>query len=257
MPQQSVQNPLGIPFIELQSVDSTNNYARKLIHEGMAQHGTAVFAHDQFAGKGQRGKTWKAEKNANITLSIIIDPAPLKIPEQFHLIACTAVATFDFFSRYAGDETFIKWPNDLYWQDRKAGGILIENVIGRNVSENGKWQWAIVGTGININQTSFTPDLKNPVSLRQITGKSFDTIALAKELCESLNKRFDQLIAEGFENIFLEYLSHLYKKDQKVKLKKNNRVFEATITSVSSLGKLIVNHSIEEEFGFGEIEWLI
>lgn len=253
MPQPISINPLGIPFIELQSVDSTNNYARQLINDGMAHHGAAIFAHEQFAGKGQRSKTWITEKNANIALSVIIKPSPLQIDQQFQLSICIAAAACAFFQKYAGDETKIKWPNDLYWRDRKAGGILIENII----SANGNWSWSVVGIGINVNQTSFSPELKNPVSLKQITGKSFDPVMLAKELCSTFENYFQQLINGQFENIYSSYLNHLYKKNEKVKLKQGSKIFEAIIKNVSPSGKLIVQHAIEEEFTLGEIEWLI
>jgi BirA family biotin operon repressor/biotin-[acetyl-CoA-carboxylase] ligase len=260
--QPPSHNTIGTPFIELQSVDSTNNYARSLIHEGLAQHGAAIFAHEQLAGKGQRGKTWIAGKDANIILSIVIDPYPLQVTQQFQLSACSAVAVHDLFNKYAIDETRIKWPNDLYWQDRKAGGILIENIVGSQESGASsrlqpRWQWSIIGIGININQTTFPGELRNPVSLKQITGKEFDPVILAKELCQFLNKRFQQLIADGFQNIYADYLSHLYKKNEKVKIKKGTKVFEVTVNGVSASGKLITQHFIEEEFDFGEIEWMI
>src|SRR5437667_2750998 len=166
-----------MPFVELQSVDSTNIYALKQVHAGLAQHGMAIFAHNQTAGKGQRGKIWISEKGANINLSVVIKPEALIVSEQFQLSVCAAVAIHHFFSQYAGDSTRIKWPNDMYWQDRKVGGILIENIVGSltagqagRESAVGSWQWAIIGIGININQTSFPPDLHNPVSLKQITG---------------------------------------------------------------------------------------
>ena len=252
MPQPPAYKTLGIPFIELQSVDSTNNYLRQLVHEKKADPGVAVFAHEQISGKGQRGKIWISEKDVNLILSILINPNPIPLSFQFHLSACVSIGVYDFFSHYAGEETTIKWPNDLYWRDKKAGGILIENII----SETGKWKWAIVGIGININQTSFPPHLPNPISLKQITGKNFDPISLAKELCKFLDKRFQQIISGGFETIYRDYLSHFYKKDQSVKLKKDNRVFEATIKGVSSQGELIIQHGTEEKFEYGKIEWL-
>ena len=270
MAQPSSAKQLGSPFVELQSVDSTNNYAFTQIHAGLAQHGMAVFVHEQSAGKGQRGKPWLGEKDANIQLTVVIKP-PLLTGQQFWLSACVAVAVQDLFMKYAGKETKIKWPNDLYWQDRKAGGILIENIIGADSDEsiangqwpstnNGqqtKWKWAVIGIGININQTSFPPELQNPVSLKQITGKDYDVIELAKELCLVINSYFDQLITSGFEKIYSQYLFHLYKKNEIVKLKKGSRVFETTVKDISPAGKLIVEHTIEEEFDFGEVEWLM
>jgi len=252
-----------MPFIELQSVDSTNKYAMGLVHrdhlpdgQDEAQHGTSVFTHEQTSGKGQRGKKWVSEKDLNIALSILLNPYPLRVQEQFRLSTCIAVSVHEFFYKYAGDKTSIKWPNDLYWRDRKAGGILIENVIGSGQSATGNWQWAIVGIGININQTVFPYDLPNAVSLKQITGKNYQPVELAKELCSVIEKNYQTLIGGKFELLFNNYQAQLYKKDEKVKLKKDNRVFETTINGVSETGQLITQHSIEERFDFGEVEWI-
>ena len=255
-----------MPFIELSTVDSTNNYALKQVHAGLAQHRMAVFAHEQVAGKGQRGKSWTTEPGSGIILSVLVDPHPISITRQFTFSASIAVAVCDFFRQYAGDEVRIKWPNDLYWRDRKAGGILIENVIGKRKtpgttihpgSHSGDWLWAVAGIGININQVSFPEALKNPVSLRQITGRRFDSVSLARELCTQLDMRFKQLAGGDFDNIYSSYLSNLYKRNERVKLKKGTRVFEALIKSISSTGQLIVEHGIEESFDFGEIEWVM
>jgi BirA family biotin operon repressor/biotin-[acetyl-CoA-carboxylase] ligase len=270
LPEPLVTKPIGSAFIELRSVDSTNNYAREQIRASrvsdlpvsqvVASHGTVFFAHEQLAGKGQRGKIWASQPGSNILLSVLVKPQLIPLAQQFRLSACVAVAIREFYSKYAGEDTRIKWPNDLYWQDRKAGGILIDNLVKGpkpgtpSVSE---WDWSIVGIGININQPHFPAYLPNPVSLKQITGKDFDTVGLAKELCAVLDKKFNELINDGFENIYQQYLLHLYKRKEKVKLKKGNRVFEGIIKTVSPAGKLIVQHSIEEEFDFGEIEWLI
>lgn len=289
MPLQFAGNPIGKPFLELQSTDSTNKYAMGLIHnahltEGQdeAQHGMAIFAHEQTGGKGQRGKTWASEKGSNIVLTILLNPYQLRLINQFKLSMCIAVSIHKFFSVYAGGETKIKWPNDLYWRDRKAGGVLIENVISnselgvrskRTPSESQEsgggsqahhsslithnWKWAVLGIGININQASFPSDLPNPVSLKQITGKIFDPVELAKQLCTIIEENYQSLIEEKFESIFNYYQHHLYKKDEKVKLKKGSRIFETTIKAVSAAGQLITQHSIEERYEFGEVEWLI
>ncbi len=246
-----------MPFIELQSVDSTNNYALARAHAGLAQHGEAFFAYEQVAGKGQRGHNWTTQKGANIILSVIVNPAPLQVSQQFHLSAAVAIAVHDLFAKHAGDDTKIKWPNDLYWQDRKAGGILIESVIGSSGLEKGAWKWAIIGIGININQTDFPAALKNPVSLKQITGKSFDVITLARELCQLLNSRFDELLNNDFEKTLSHYNNCLYKKGQIVKLKKDNRAFEAVILGVTDAGRLLTSHSMAEEFDHGAVQWVI
>jgi BirA family transcriptional regulator, biotin operon repressor / biotin---[acetyl-CoA-carboxylase] ligase len=277
LPQPLAHNPLGSPFIELQSVDSTNNYALARIHADLAQHGEAFFAREQVAGKGQRGRYWASGKDENIILSLVVQPHRLVLSQQFQLSACISVAVREFFAHYAGDATKIKWPNDLYWQDRKAGGILIENIIRTEMEmveegwQQGRpkdrpiiidhppsgWNWSVAGIGININQTIFGSGLKNPVSLKQITGKNYDVMALAKELCNILDRRYTELNRDGFENIYAAYTSYLYKKDEPVKLRKDNRVFEAVIKNVSTTGQLIVQHAIEETFDFGEVEWMV
>lgn len=225
-------------------------------------HGTAVFAHEQTAGKGQRGRVWTSEKSDNIILSIGIMPHTSLPALQFELSACMAVAIYEFFRQYAGNDTKIKWPNDLYWQDRKAGGILIESVVGPgNIPSDsqapGGWQWAIIGIGININQTEFPAWLPNPVSLKQITGKRYDPLLLAKDLCIQLEDHFQQLKGSGPGAIFKKYNAALYKRNEIVRLKKENRIFEATVKAVETNGKLLVRHAMEEAFDFGEVEWVI
>lgn len=257
MPQPSTHYTIGFPFVELQSVDSTNNYARNLLHEGLAQHGMALFAHEQLAGKGQRGRIWSSDKGSNVILSLIVNPQSLLLSQQFQLSVCVAISVHELFMKFAGVDTKIKWPNDLYWQDRKAGGILIESVVGSRESGSSSWDWSIIGVGININQTAFPTYLSNPVSLKQITGENFDAVVLAKELCIIMNQKFDELMNSGFENIYAQYLTHLYKINATVKLRKDNRVFEAVIKGVNRAGQLVAYHSIEEEFNFGEVEWVV
>lgn len=255
MLQQPVINPLGSPFIELSSVDSTNNYALAKIREGLAGHGTVFFTYEQTAGKGQMGRQWLSEKGANIALSVVIQPKPLQIPQQFQLSACIAMAACSFLTEYAGEEIRIKWPNDLYWKERKIGGILIENIIG---GTEPAWQWAVAGIGININQTLFPDALPNPVSLKQITGKRFATKKLAEDLCVVMNKYFEQLRSEGFDAIYKEYNNSLYKLNEAVRLKKGNSVFQTTIKGVTESGALITNNTVmEEQFSFGEISWIV
>lgn len=248
---------LGTPFIELQSVDSTNNYALSQIHANMAQPGTCYFAHEQTSGKGQRGKSWATERGMNIILSIVLKPDFLQPFQQFQLSACIAVGTRQFFNKYDNDLLKIKWSNDIYWQDRKLGGILIENIIRSKGPGGGNWDWAVVGIGVNINQANFGVELKNPVSLKQITGESFDQIELAKKLCKSIDDFYKRLMTGEANKILEIYNQHLYKKGEMVKLKKDNRIFSGIIKNVTPTGQLTVQHSVEEQFDFGEIEWMI
>jgi BirA family transcriptional regulator, biotin operon repressor / biotin---[acetyl-CoA-carboxylase] ligase len=238
---------IGNPFIILDSVDSTNNYAMQQVQLGQATHGTTWFAREQTAGKGQRGKNWLTIPNHNIMLSTVVQPG-LTVNRQFLLSAATALACYDFYKNYAAGDVSIKWPNDLYWRDRKAGGILIENVF-----RGQEWSWAIIGIGININQVQFDPVLPNPVSLKQITGQDFDAAQLGRELCVCLENRFKHLD----DSLLAEYQQALFRLHQPVTLRKGNIVFETTIHGVSATGQLLTRDAVERAFEFGEVEFVL
>lgn len=237
-------------FKILDKVDSTNNYAMAMVHAGMATHGMAWFAREQTAGKGQRGKQWVGKQDQNIALSIVVKPVELLATQQFFLSAAVALGCFDFFSKYAKEQTAIKWPNDLYWRDRKAGGILIENVVkGKN------WNWAVIGIGININQTEFDDGILNPISLQQITGNRYDTIVMAMELHDCVMQRIGELNTKIFKEMLAEYNLHLFKKDCAVSLKKGSVRFETTVKGINEQGQLVCEDKIERIFNWGEVEW--
>lgn len=239
------------PFILLHSVDSTNNYAMGLVHAGMAQHGTVVFSHEQTKGRGQRNRKWVSEPRNNIALSVIIEPRGLSSSQLFLLSKTIATGTMNFFNNYAKSGTTIKWPNDIYWRDRKAAGILIENVW-----QGSEWKFAVVGIGINVNQTDFGELGTKAVSLKQITGKEMVPVELARELCTELQNSLE-LFIEHPAMLVNDYKKNLYKMGETVRLKKEDRIFDALIKDVNLEGQLVVESAIEEKFDVGEIEWVI
>lgn len=248
----AVKTVIGKPFTHLNRVNSTNIYAMEQLQAKMAEHGAAFFADLQTQGKGQMGKQWASEPGQNLLLSVILNTAQLNMGHQFALSAATALACYDFLSRYIPSELTIKWPNDLYWRDRKAGGILIENQIS-----GGIWTYAVAGMGININQTDFAGIHKKVVSLKQITGENHTPVELAKVLCKDLERRYQQLLGHsGPEHILADYNAVLYQKDQAVKLKKDNIVATYTIHGVNHKGTLLASAGLPYEFSHGSIEWM-
>lgn len=228
----------------------------------MAEHGQVWFALEQTAGKGQRGKEWKGTAAENILMSVVLETCKLTIGQQFRLSAAVAVAVRNFFAQHAGENTCIKWPNDLYWCDSKAGGILIENVIGgpRSVdgqqsTDNNVWKWGVVGIGININQFIFPESLPNPTSLCHITQKKYQMMELLNELCACLEKQWQLLVKGKWDEIYKEYNKHLYKLGKPVRLRKKNVVMPCTIRGVSKNGKLLIVEDETVRFGFGEVSW--
>lgn len=251
MKAASINNAIGERFIELLSVDSTNNYAMQLVQKGMASHGDAYFAFDQTAGKGQQNKQWLSAKGENIILSVVLDTSVFIIEQQFILNMIAALSVKKLFNKYTTEIIKIKWPNDVYCRDRKAAGILIENII-----RGKKWQFAIAGFGININQTHFSETLKNPVSLKQLTGKSYNVVELAKELCVLLNENLKALYGENKNDILSSYNHHLYKLNEVASFKQGNTTFSGVIKEVNALGNIIIDNGVTQAYQSGQLEWL-
>jgi BirA family biotin operon repressor/biotin-[acetyl-CoA-carboxylase] ligase len=252
-----LNTPIGLPFTELTEVDSTNIYAMNQVKTNLAGHGAAFLAQKQWAGKGQMGKVWEAQTGQNILLSVILDPKKLVFDgfalEPHVASMLVAVGCFNFFVAYAGDETSIKWPNDIYWRDRKAAGILIENSFrGPN------WQWSIAGMGVNINQTEFGTGLHKAVSLKQITGKTFLIPALAKELCNHIEAAWQIALDKGPDTLLALYNNVLYKKGERVHLEIEGQKITATICRVLSNGYLEIEteNGIKQSHALGAIHWL-
>jgi len=242
---------IGDPFLILDTVDSTNIHAMALAHARLADHGAAFFALEQRAGKGQRGRQWRSEVGENIILSVVLQPESFVPADPFPLQAIAALACYDLFNRYAGDETAIKWPNDIYWRDRKAGGILIESSILGNA-----YSHAVVGMGININQVVFPAELTNPVSLRQITGREHDVQELARELCRDLEHRYQQWLSGEETKMLADYNEHLYARERTADLRRGGVVWSARIRGVDRAGQLLVHTDRDESWSFGEVDWI-
>jgi BirA family transcriptional regulator, biotin operon repressor / biotin---[acetyl-CoA-carboxylase] ligase len=251
LPEPGKVNPHSTTFdnqlIELESVDSTNNYAMARIHEGMASEGLVYLAHNQRAGKGQRGKIWQSEPGQNLMISLIIEPSPLEISQQFLFSASIALGILDLLKDLEGKNWSIKWPNDIYWNDRKAAGILIESVI-----QGINWLWAVVGIGMNLNQESFPDDIPNAISLKQITGKTYQPVSLAWELIPKVRNRIARLQKDP-EHVLVNLNQTLYKKDQVAWFKKGDELFETILKCVDAQGCLITEAG---KFSAGEISFI-
>ena len=125
-----------------------------------------------------------------------------------------------------------------------------ENVVSGEILK-----WSIIGIGININQTLFPTALKNPVSLKQITGSTFNVIDMAKELCDHLEVRWQQTLQMSNDELMKEYCSHLYKRDEQVTFKNSNEIFTAVVRGVTRRGELLLEKN-EGIVAYSSIEWL-
>ena len=232
------------------TVGSTNDLAR-----GTEYHdGDIVWAEFQTAGRGQRGHTWESRAGENLTFSAVLEPHFLPVADQFMLLEAVALALYDFFAEL-GVDTKIKWTNDIYVGDRKAVGILIEHSYS-----GGKLSRTIVGIGINVNQTEFSADIPNPVSLAMLTGKKYDRQSLIEQFEKSLSVRYSQLKNGGWEELQTDYHSVLYRRDERHTFALPDATrFEGIIRGVKSGGDLVVEHENGEikSYLFKEIEFVL
>ena len=196
---------LGAPLIELSTIDSTNIYAMGQIKEGLAKSGSCYTADFQTHGKGQHGRVWESSKGQNLLCSYILELKTLDTlknwtpTDQIGFSAAIALGARAFFAAFAGEATKIKKPNDIYFRDRKAGGILIENLV-----RGKEWTWAVIGIGMNMNQSSFSSAAvnsvsSNPISLQEITNKSWNVKQMQQHLSDALNIAIQDWLIKGDE----------------------------------------------------------
>jgi BirA family biotin operon repressor/biotin-[acetyl-CoA-carboxylase] ligase len=216
LPLATPFNILGEPLIELPLVDSTNIYAMAQIKDGLAKSGSCYRADFQTHGKGQHGRVWESTKGQNLLCTYILELKQLDSlkkwspTHQIGFSAAIALGIRSFFDGHTNGDTKIKRPNDIYWRDRKAGGILIENLV-----RGTEWTWSVVGIGININQTVFSPDAPNPVSLKQITGRDWEILSLQESLTKSLNATILEWQSNGDEKTMQQFDQHIIEFNSK------------------------------------------
>jgi BirA family biotin operon repressor/biotin-[acetyl-CoA-carboxylase] ligase len=190
------------------------------IKAGLAKSGSCYTADFQTNGKGQHGRVWESSKGQNLLCSYILELNSLDAlknwtpADQIGFSAAIALGARAFFAAFAGSETKIKKPNDIYFSDRKAGGILIENLV-----RGQEWTWTVIGIGMNINQTEFSPEAlnsvsSNPISLQEITNQSWDLKKMQQHLSEALNNAIHDWLQFGEEATLKTLEQHIIELDQ-------------------------------------------
>src|SRR4030095_11748250 len=172
------------------TIDSTNREAGRLLASGENLHGTAVLAHHQTDGRGQYGRSWHSAPESHLSMSVILQPEALLLGDLPLLSMKSSLAVVRTIKTIEPILTpVIKWPNDIYINDLKVAGILIENSISAT-----KVQHSIIGAGMNVNEKSFPKDIPNAVSLFILTGKEFNILTIADQLRTQLLRIVDESI---------------------------------------------------------------
>ncbi|MDR0768812.1 MAG: biotin--[acetyl-CoA-carboxylase] ligase [Dysgonamonadaceae bacterium] len=223
-------------MIRLPETESTSRYLEQLAGAGgdVADE-TLVVADFQTAGRGQPGNSWESEAGKNLTFSLLLYPKNLRAGRSFLIAELASLSVRHLLDGYIRGVT-VKWPNDIYWRDRKICGILIENVLsGKRIVRS------IIGIGLNVNQDTFLSDASAPVSLKQITGRSHDRIRLLEEFRAGFH-RLRQRLESGahVDELHREYMSALYRREGYFAYRDRNGCFEARIHHIEPSGHLIL-----------------
>ena len=231
--------------IRFKTLDSTNSYLQNLLEEGCDVMDNIVVADYQTSGKGQGINVWESESGKNLLFSVALDMSFLRAEEQFLLTQIVSVAMVDALKRYLpDDELFIKWPNDIYFNDKKLAGILIKNEIKGMMLGT-----SIVGIGLNVNQTIFNESLPNPVSMKMITGKDYDSEEILSAVMDEIRSKVKSQKSEanGWQSIGHSYTKRLYRYKRWAFYEHEGVVKEMMITGYDKFGRLVLKEKNDRE----------
>ncbi|MFA6580993.1 MAG: biotin--[acetyl-CoA-carboxylase] ligase [Paludibacter sp.] len=231
-------------------IPSTNALLWEMIRENNLPEGYTVMTDYQSAGKGQSGNSWESTPGRNLLFSMVLYPHHIKPDEQFlisQLVSVSIKNALDYFT----DDITVKWPNDIYWKDKKIAGILIENSLQGSLIKS-----VVVGIGLNVNQTLFISDAPNPVSLKQITGNTEARKSLLNSIRENI---MDLYLNWDANDIRSAYSGNLYRKEGFHPFKDDNGMFQAKIKTVHPDGQLELETETGERKGyyFKEVNFVI
>lgn len=238
----------------LKEVDSTNRYLHKLISNLNPKIWHAVIADYQTEGKGQIGRTWESKANKNLLFSFVIYPEFLAAKDQFVLSKYVSVAIKNLLDSLGISNVTIKWPNDIYINDRKVAGILIQNNLkGKNI------QSCIIGIGLNINQINFSACLPNPTSIAKELKKEFDIGIITEQLISLLNLYYQKLEELEFNYFKSKYIESLYRINERQLFSDGSKDFHGKIIGVDEIGRLMVEleSGFIKSYNFNEVKYII
>lgn len=243
---------MNYSILSLEEIDSTNNYLAQLALE-QTEEFTLVTTEYQTAGKGQRGNYWESNRGDNLLFSLLVKPTWLNINEQFILSMAVSVALREVLSAYT-DSITIKWPNDIYWNNKKIAGILIENFIVDSTIGH-----SIIGIGLNINQDQFESEAPNPISLSTILGKEMDKTVILYSFLSKFSELYKELTQGNQELIKSSYWQGLYRNKGSHPFKDQNSVFYAQIEKIDTDGRIYLKDDKNKlrSYLFKEVAYII
>lgn len=240
-------------IIKLNAIDSTNSFLRQLSTKDLVEDFTVVVAKHQTKGRGQMGTKWSSQESKNLTVSVFKNISYIKLENYFFISMVVSLALYKALSVFQIKKLRIKWPNDILSEDKKLAGILIETVIKQQ-----QMQAAIIGIGLNVNQTKFG-NLPNASSLRLISGKVFSLDEVLQELLKQMELYFKLLEQGELDHLKLQYETYLFRRGKPSTFKNaSDDMFAGIILGVSDSGnlKVQIEDGIVKEYDLKEIKLL-
>lgn len=241
-------------LIKLSAIASTNTFLKELAKNSSIENFTVVVTNNQTNGRGQQNNQWQSKPFKNLTFSVFIRFNNLLITEKKYLNFAISLAIFKVLSDENLPQLYIKWPNDILSANQKLCGILIENSIKSNKIEN-----SIIGIGLNVNQTKFTPELKSATSLQLATKKTYDLEPLLHKIIIAIKEEITLVNLYKFDALEQDYIRFLYRINKPSMFKDaKNTLFMGIITGISADGNLLVTLEDDsiKEFGLKEISFV-
>lgn len=223
-------------ILRLTEAASTNASLRALLEGGAEKlpEGSVVVAEKQTSGRGQVGNSWESEAGKNLTFSVVLYPDCLPANHQFLISQIVALSVKETLDVYTPDIR-VKWPNDIYWREKKICGILIENDLAGNYM-----YCSIIGIGINLNQQVFRSEAPNPVSLSQITGRTYDKEQVLGAFLDRFYGYYLLLLQEKYAEVRARYRRALYRGEGYFPYADAKGAFEACIGDIEPTGHLVL-----------------
>lgn len=227
---------IGQRIIYEAACTSTNSLAAQYMTETSLPEGTVVITDHQYQGRGQRGHLWHSEPHKNLLFSVVLYPSFLTAQQSFSLNIITTLAVQHALTLYTPSAPHIKWPNDIYYQDQKLGGVLIENIV-----EKRKLKASVIGIGLNINQVCFNFPNAHATSLSNVCQRTFDLQQLFAQLLTTLEDNYLQLQAHGIASLKTAYLKNMYWIHEIHTFRDATHSFQGKIIGIDAVGKLVID----------------
>jgi len=285
----------------IEETDSTSSLLRRLLTGTESESERAmracldepvpcIYTPYQTGGRGQTGNGWESKRGENLLFSFVLRRPPVAVSEQFRLSEWLTVLLYQILLEFLTEisdasnvpnfpeipeplpnQLTIKWPNDIYFGDRKLVGILVENTLqGREIA------YSIIGIGVNCNQTHWEGNAPNPISLQQIVGHTIDPETILARYMQRLTESYAAAVAENqLPDLHAYYRRVLYRgegyfpyMEREVSVvptaiasraEAGQQAFDAEVVDITPQGELLLRTREGEErmYHFKQVKYII